>query len=161
MGHVSTSPSASLKGHKRGNVKICLILTFRKFSKVCKYPFFIIDYISRIGGSGKKPMCLCNEPQTIQKSFKHSAADWFIITMENMNSSDSHIWVIRAGFLPVALRLPAAVTINQLCQIGRFLGVSRDELVLQKLFGCRPLWRHCRRTDSRQVDIYHQSHSWV
>lgn len=65
-------------------------------------------------------------------------------------SWDSHIRVVRAGFLPVPLGLPAAVAVNQLCQIGRLLGVSCDELVLQKLFGCWPLCRHCRKTDAEE-----------
>lgn len=39
----------------------------------------------------------------------------------------------------MALGLPAAVSVNELCQIGGFLGVSRDELVLQQLLGSRPL----------------------
>lgn len=39
----------------------------------------------------------------------------------------------------MSLRLPAAVAVDQLCKIGRLLGVTRDELVLQELFGCWPL----------------------
>lgn len=44
---------------------------------------------------------------------------------------DIHVRIIRAGLVTVAFRFPAAVSVNKLCQIGRFLGVARDEFVLQ------------------------------
>lgn len=62
-------------------------------------------------------------------------------------TANSHIRVIGAGFLPVALRLPAAVAVDQLRQVGRLLGVSGDELVLQKFFGRWPLWTRSGQTD--------------
>lgn len=63
-------------------------------------------------------------------------------------TANSHIGVVGAGFLPVALGLPAAVAVDQLRQVGRLLGVSGDELVLQKFFGRWPLWtRSDRRTE--------------
>lgn len=46
------------------------------------------------------------------------------------------------------LRLPAAVAVDQLCQIGRLLGVSCDKLVLQELFGSWPLCRHVGMTEA-------------
>lgn len=65
-------------------------------------------------------------------------------------TANSHIRVIGAGFLPVALGLPAAVAVDQLCQVGRLLGVSGDELVLQKFFGRWPLWtRSTFQTDKQ------------
>lgn len=51
----------------------------------------------------------------------------------------SHVRVVRAGLFAVPLRLPAAVAVDELRQIGRLLGVPRDELVLEELFGCWPL----------------------
>lgn len=48
----------------------------------------------------------------------------------------------------MALGLPATVAVDQLRQVGRLLGVSCDELVLQKLFGCWPLWTHSRQTET-------------
>lgn len=68
-------------------------------------------------------------------------------------SWDLHIRVIRAGFFAVPLRLPAAVAVDQLCQIGCLLGVPCDELVLQELLGRWPLCRH-----SRQMNIWRCHH---
>lgn len=47
----------------------------------------------------------------------------------------------------MALGLPAAVAVDQLRQVGRLLGVSGDELVLQKFFGRWPLWTRSGQTD--------------
>lgn len=44
---------------------------------------------------------------------------------------DIHVRIIRAGLVTMAFGFPAAVSVNKLCQIGRFLGVARDEFVLQ------------------------------
>lgn len=48
----------------------------------------------------------------------------------------------------MALGLPAAVAVDQLRQIGRLLGVPRDELVLDELLGCWSLCSHSRQVDS-------------
>ena len=65
--------------------------------------------------------------------------------------ADSHIRVVGAGLLPVALRLPAAVAVDELRQVGRLLGVARDELVLYELFGCRPLCTHIIHIGRKEV----------
>lgn len=52
-----------------------------------------------------------------------------------------HVGVVGAGLLSVSFGLPAAVAVDELRQVGRFLGVAGDELVLQKLFSCGSLWK--------------------
>lgn len=51
------------------------------------------------------------------------------------------------------LRLPAAVAVDQLRQVGCLLGVPRDEFVLEELLGCWPLCSHSRQVDSFCEDI--------
>lgn len=50
-----------------------------------------------------------------------------------------HVRVLGAGLLAVPLRLPALVAVDELREEGGLLGVARDELVLQELFGRGPL----------------------
>lgn len=63
-----------------------------------------------------------------------------------------HVRVLGAGLLAVPLRLPALVAVNELGEERGLLGVTRDELVLQELFGGGPL---------RGWDMGQQARGWL
>lgn len=48
----------------------------------------------------------------------------------------------------MSLRLPAAVPVDELCQVSCLLCVTCNELVLQELFGC---WSLHRQNGSRRM----------
>lgn len=93
-------------------------------------------------------MCFLQKlPKSADRSATRRISIANVTSCVGVMTANSHIRVIRAGFLPVALGLPAAVAVDQLRQVGRLLGVSGDELVLQKFFGRRPLWTRSGQTD--------------
>lgn len=51
-----------------------------------------------------------------------------------------HVGVLRAGLPAMALGLPTLVAVDELGKEGCLLCIARDELVLQKLPSCGPLW---------------------
>lgn len=61
------------------------------------------------------------------------------------------VGIIRAA-VAVALLLPPSVPVDQLAEVGRLFAVFDDELVLEELLGCGPLWGDTRMK-KRQRDF--------
>lgn len=59
-----------------------------------------------------------------------------------MRKEDSRVRLIRTGLCGSRLLcLPPLVLVHQLRQVGGLFRMANDQLMLQQLFGSRPLWK--------------------